>query len=185
MCLRGIGSKCDFLAHATSGIMNIAALHCRHCVLIGRVRVYCSTHACSAVRHAVAVCRKEVSSITVHPSGRLALSTSRDSSLRLWNLVKGKCAHTTALPSESDQVAFSPAGDAYSLNLGNEASLCFPIYRPPHNNCMREPFTATRNAPTAAQYNKGGVMRTVRRERDIAVCYIRARIMQQQRQKCA
>jgi len=67
-------------------------------------------------------CRKEVSSISIHPTGRLALSTSQDSSLRLWNLVKGKCAHTTTLTSPAEQVAFSPSGSSYAVVHGPEVS---------------------------------------------------------------
>ena len=70
-----------------------------------------------------------MSSVSIHPTGRLALSTSRDSSMRLWNLVKGKCAHITTLASPAEQVAFSPSGSSYALVLGTEVGilpLCAP-----------------------------------------------------------
>ena len=69
---------------------------------------------------ATLVCRKEVNSIAVHPSGRLALSVSADSTLRLWNLVKGKSAHESTLPIPADQVAFSPSGKSFAMVQGTE-----------------------------------------------------------------
>lgn len=70
--------------------------------------------------------RKEVTSISVHPSGRLALSTSRDGTLRLWNLVKGKSAHSLKLGEAAEQVAFSPSGNHFALVLGPEVCLLSP-----------------------------------------------------------
>ena len=79
-----------------------------------------------------------MNSISVHASGRLALSTSTDSTLRLWNLVKGKCAHTTTLSIAADQVAFAPSGDSYGLVRGAEARC--PLDRNPvielHPTCL-------------------------------------------------
>ena len=62
--------------------------------------------------------RKEVTSISVHASGRLALTASRDGTLKLWNLVRGKCVHTRTLPAVAEQIAFSPSGGAYALLFG-------------------------------------------------------------------
>ena len=46
----------------------------------------------------VIICRRSVSSVTVHPCGKVALSVSpQDSSLRLWDLVHGRCALTSPL----------------------------------------------------------------------------------------
>jgi WD40 repeat protein len=52
-----------------------------------------------------------VRSLTVHPSGRLALSVGHDRSLRMWNLAKGRCSYTARLEAEADLVTFSPSGD--------------------------------------------------------------------------
>lgn len=41
-----------------------------------------------------------INSIATHPSGRVALSVSRDKYLRLWDLTKGKPAFVNALPTE-------------------------------------------------------------------------------------
>lgn len=54
-----------------------------------------------------------VNSISVHPSGVLALSVSKDKSLRLWDLSKGVAAHTNKLDQEAFFVKWSPKGDYY------------------------------------------------------------------------
>ena len=36
--------------------------------------------------------------LAVHPSGKLALSVGRDRSLRIWNLMSGRCAYITMRP---------------------------------------------------------------------------------------
>jgi len=42
-------------------------------------------------------CISAVTSLSVHPSGKLALSVGYDAALRTWNLVKGRQAYTTNL----------------------------------------------------------------------------------------
>ena len=58
--------------------------------------------------------------LAVHPSGRLALSTGRDSVLRMWNLVKGRCQYKTSLGDCAEAVDFSPSGGAYALTCGTK-----------------------------------------------------------------
>lgn len=60
--------------------------------------------------------RKEVTGLSVHCSGKLALSTSRDSTLRMWDLVKGRCSAHSKLALAAEAVAFSPT-DLYALLL--------------------------------------------------------------------
>lgn len=67
-----------------------------------------------------------VSSISVHPSGRVFLSADLGSggkggTLRLWNLVKGKSQFKTRLPGAADVVAFAPgaAPENYALLCGD------------------------------------------------------------------
>ena len=36
-----------------------------------------------------------MNAVTIHPSGKLALSVSKDKTLRTWNLLKGRAAYTT------------------------------------------------------------------------------------------
>ena len=58
-----------------------------------------------------------VHDVSVHPSGRLALSVAADRKLMLWNLLTGKCNYTLALPAACRLVRWTPAADAYVLAL--------------------------------------------------------------------
>ena len=57
--------------------------------------------------------RDLVSSMSAHPSGKVALSVSRDKQMRLWDLTKGSCAYQAALGADGDLVGFFPGGDMY------------------------------------------------------------------------
>ena len=67
--------------------------------------------------------RKEITSLSIHPSGKLALSTSRDSTLRIWDLIKGRCSYHQVLDAIADVVAFSPSGVLYALSVGNKVTI--------------------------------------------------------------
>ena len=66
---------------------------------------------------------REITGLSVHPSGKLALSTSRDSTLRIWDLVKGRCSYHNILPTVADGVSFSPDGTLYALLTGNQVTI--------------------------------------------------------------
>lgn len=67
--------------------------------------------------------RKEITSLAIHPSGKLALTTSRDSTLRIWDLIKGRCSYHHVLDSVADVVAFSPSGVLYALVVGSQVTI--------------------------------------------------------------
>lgn len=67
--------------------------------------------------------RKEITSLSIHPSGKLALSTSRDSTLRIWDLIKGRCSYHHILEAVADVVAFSPSGSLYALVAGSRVTI--------------------------------------------------------------
>ena len=67
--------------------------------------------------------RHEVSSIAIHETGLLALTTSRDKTLRLWDLVKGRTTFQSKLEAEAEQVAFSPSGTMYAMRSGKTVSV--------------------------------------------------------------
>ncbi|DBA85051.1 TPA: hypothetical protein ACH3X2_005782 [Trebouxia sp. C0005] len=67
--------------------------------------------------------RKEITSLSIHPSGKLALSTSRDSTLRIWDLIKGRCSYHHILEAIADMVAFSPSGSLYALVAGSKVTV--------------------------------------------------------------
>ena len=64
-----------------------------------------------------------VHDVSVHPSGRLALSVAADRKLMLWNLLTGKCNYTLALPAACRLVRWTPAADAYALALPRAVQL--------------------------------------------------------------
>lgn len=60
-----------------------------------------------------------VNSLSIHPSGKLALSVSKDKSLKTWNLVKGRAAYTTNIKAVGDCVQWSPKGSLYAVVIGS------------------------------------------------------------------
>lgn len=70
--------------------------------------------------------RHEISSIAIHQTGALALTTSRDRTLRLWDLVKGRTTFQSKLDIEADQICFSPSGAKYALRAGTRVTI-FPV----------------------------------------------------------
>mmetsp|Transcript_32352 Transcript_32352/g.58780 ORF Transcript_32352/g.58780 Transcript_32352/m.58780 type:complete len:426 (-) Transcript_32352:90-1367(-) len=67
--------------------------------------------------------RAAVNSISIHPTGKLALSTSKDNHLRMWNLIKGRGTYTTRIDREPETVCFNPSGAAYTLLAGQHVSV--------------------------------------------------------------
>ncbi|EFN60143.1 hypothetical protein CHLNCDRAFT_133558 [Chlorella variabilis] len=64
--------------------------------------------------------RKDVAAISVHPSGLLALTVSRDGFMRMWDLVKGRCTYHVRLEVEAEGVEFcrEDGGARYALLCG-------------------------------------------------------------------
>ncbi|XP_055298032.1 p21-activated protein kinase-interacting protein 1-like [Sitodiplosis mosellana] len=65
---------------------------------------------------------KAITQISIHPSGKLALTLGADLTLKTWNLVKGRQIFTTNLKSKSklgyniEFVEFGPSGDNFVLS---------------------------------------------------------------------
>jgi len=66
-----------------------------------------------------------VESLAVHPSGKIALSTGKDRSLKTWNLIKGRSAYVTNIKHEGSRVQWSPSGKFYAVIV---ASISLKIY---------------------------------------------------------
>ncbi|KAJ1733418.1 60s ribosome biogenesis protein mak11 [Coemansia biformis] len=64
--------------------------------------------------------RSSVSSIAIHPSGKLALSVARDRTIVLWNLLTGQRASRTKTPQVGELVAWSPSGTRYVVAYATE-----------------------------------------------------------------
>ncbi|XP_057313866.1 p21-activated protein kinase-interacting protein 1-like [Hydractinia symbiolongicarpus] len=62
--------------------------------------------------------RGAIHSISLHPSGRLALSVSKDKTIKTWNLLTGRPAYTTSLKEVGELVRWSPTGDSYVVIVG-------------------------------------------------------------------
>lgn len=64
---------------------------------------------------------KAIIQISIHPSGKLALTLGRDCTVRTWSLIKGRQCFTTNLKNITskgetiEQVQWSPDGDMFSL----------------------------------------------------------------------
>ena len=57
-----------------------------------------------------------VNCISVHPTGAMALSCSADKTVKLWNLLKCRCASTMKFPDEEKLVVnWSPSGTTYAI----------------------------------------------------------------------
>nr|ADD24153.1 p21-activated protein kinase-interacting protein 1-like [Lepeophtheirus salmonis] len=58
-----------------------------------------------------------VTDVSIHPSGKLALSIGDDQKLVTWNLIKGRSAYITNLRERPDLVKWSPKGDHYFVGF--------------------------------------------------------------------
>ncbi|XP_066921840.1 p21-activated protein kinase-interacting protein 1-like isoform X1 [Clytia hemisphaerica] len=66
--------------------------------------------------------RDKINSLSLHPSGRLALSVSKDKYIRTWNLITGRPAYTTNLKEVAELVRWSPKGDCYAITVGSKVT---------------------------------------------------------------
>ncbi|XP_050401538.1 p21-activated protein kinase-interacting protein 1-like isoform X2 [Patella vulgata] len=58
-----------------------------------------------------------VNSVSVHPSGRMAITVSKDKTLRTWNLVTGRHAFISNIKEVADWVMWSPNGEHYAVSF--------------------------------------------------------------------
>lgn len=56
---------------------------------------------------------KAVNHVSIHPSGKIALSVSNDKCLRTWNLINGRSLYATKLEGVADMVYWSPNGEVF------------------------------------------------------------------------
>ncbi len=73
-----------------------------------------------------------VNGIAVHPTGKLALTVSKDNTMKLWNLVLGRCAFTRRLKGPADNVKWHPSGNYYLLLVSSEVQ----VYLASDNSCV-------------------------------------------------
>ena len=64
-----------------------------------------------------------INDISIHPSGKVAISISNDKSLRMWNLMLGNCSYTISLKRCCNNVSWNLTGTHYFLTEGNDLNL--------------------------------------------------------------
>uniref|UniRef100_A0A8D0HNP8 PAK1 interacting protein 1 n=1 Tax=Sphenodon punctatus TaxID=8508 RepID=A0A8D0HNP8_SPHPU len=64
-----------------------------------------------------------VTSLSIHPSGKLALSVGTDKTLRTWNLVEGRSAFIKNLKQNAHIVKWSPSGEKYVVVITNKVDV--------------------------------------------------------------
>lgn len=67
--------------------------------------------------------KERANSIAIHPSGKLALSTGKDKTLRMWDLVSGHQAFKSKLQNECEKLIWSQNGENYLLIYSNSINL--------------------------------------------------------------
>lgn len=67
--------------------------------------------------------RGAVNSIHIHPSGKLALSVSKDKTLQMINLLKGKIAFSTKLEKVGEIIRWNLSGSYYAIVFGSTLRL--------------------------------------------------------------
>ncbi|XP_063306591.1 p21-activated protein kinase-interacting protein 1 [Pelobates fuscus] len=65
----------------------------------------------------------QVSSLSIHPSGKLALSVGTDKTLRTWNLVEGRSAFIKNIKQNAHIVQWSPDGEKYAVVIHDKADV--------------------------------------------------------------
>ncbi|XP_070603373.1 p21-activated protein kinase-interacting protein 1 isoform X2 [Erythrolamprus reginae] len=64
-----------------------------------------------------------VTSLSIHPSGKLALSVGTDRTLRTWNLVEGRSAFIKNIKENAHLVKWSPSGEIYVVAIANKVDI--------------------------------------------------------------
>ncbi|KAF3857967.1 hypothetical protein F7725_011168 [Dissostichus mawsoni] len=64
-----------------------------------------------------------VTSLSVHPSGKIALSVGTDKTLRTWNLTNGRSAFIKNIKQNAHIVRWSPDGDKYVVVVKDEVNI--------------------------------------------------------------
>ncbi|XP_051826659.1 p21-activated protein kinase-interacting protein 1 isoform X1 [Antechinus flavipes] len=64
-----------------------------------------------------------VTSLSVHPSGKLALSVGTDKTLRTWNLIEGRSAFIKNIKQNAHIVEWSPSGEKYIVVIVNKIDI--------------------------------------------------------------
>ena len=64
-----------------------------------------------------------VTALSIHPSGKLALSVGKDRAMKTWNLIKGRTAYVTNIKAVADAVKWSPEGTVWGVCINTIANI--------------------------------------------------------------
>jgi len=76
--------------------------------------------------------KKGITGLAIHPSGKVALSVSKDNTMKMWNLVEGRIAFTRRLKGSADAVHWDPSGRFYLLVM----STSVVVHAADTNDCV-------------------------------------------------
>ncbi|KAL0966957.1 hypothetical protein UPYG_G00302750 [Umbra pygmaea] len=65
----------------------------------------------------------QVTSLSIHPSGKLALTVGTDKTLRTWNLIDGRSAFIKNIKQNATIVKWSPEGDRYVVVVSDHVDI--------------------------------------------------------------
>lgn len=68
--------------------------------------------------------RGRINAISIHPSGKLALSVAKDKTLRMWNLMTGRLSYVNNLKQAAELVTWNPVGDQYIIGYETTLAIC-------------------------------------------------------------
>ncbi|XP_053570716.1 p21-activated protein kinase-interacting protein 1 [Bombina bombina] len=74
-------------------------------------------------QHSFKAHKGQVSSLSIHPSGKIALSVGTDRTLRTWNLVEGRSAFIKNIKQNAHIVQWSPNGEKYIIIIHNKVDV--------------------------------------------------------------
>ena len=110
--------------YGTPCCSSIAQNHCLVAFSEGQIVIYKKRDW--SVQHVLKGHEGGVSSIAVHPSGKMALTGgSRDGKLKLWDLTKGRLAFSTKIASKEsiDTVVWASDGASYGFGYGSHVTV--------------------------------------------------------------
>ena len=100
--------------HRRAPCLSHLTAHFSHCIL---------THVLTPFSSFFSSFSTFLPSILLPPSGRLALSTGRDKTLRLWNLIEGRAGFILKHKEEPLAVEWAPGGASYALLFKRHAAV--------------------------------------------------------------
>ncbi|XP_053322373.1 p21-activated protein kinase-interacting protein 1 [Spea bombifrons] len=74
-------------------------------------------------QHSFKAHKGHVLSLSIHPSGKLALSVGTDKTLRTWNLVEGRSAFIKNIKQNAHIVQWSPSGEKYAVVMHDKLDM--------------------------------------------------------------